>query len=42
MDKMNQEAERVAAFDAEESFITLLDDVTLAAVGGGIADVIFV
>jgi hypothetical protein len=41
MDKMNEQAMQVA-FDAEDDVITLLNDVVLGAVGGGIADVIFV
>jgi hypothetical protein len=41
MEKMNQEAVLVA-FDAEDAVITQLNDVALAAAGGGIADVIFI
>jgi hypothetical protein len=41
MDKMIQEAEQVA-LGPEDAVITSLNDVALAAVGGGIADVIFV
>jgi hypothetical protein len=41
MDKMNQEAIQVA-LDPEDAVLTLLDETALAAVGGGIADVIFV
>jgi hypothetical protein len=41
MDRMNNEAIQVS-LDDEEAVVTLLNDYALAAVGGGIADVIFV